>query len=56
MHVDPFDVRPIERTCICAPNGHGHSDECNAAYRAKLLDGKAALREAFERRRRAGEN
>lgn len=56
-HIDPFDIRPVERSCVCGGgNGHGHSAECEAAFKAKLLGGKDALRAEYDRRSRAADN
>lgn len=55
---DPFSIQPIERDCICPMTkpGEPHSPACAAAFKAKLLQGKAALRSAFDRRLNATSN
>ena len=55
---DPFSIRPVERDCICptAEPGEPHSLACAAAFKAKLLQGKTALRTAFDRRLNATSN
>ena len=56
--LDPFSIEPIERDCIClvAKPGEPHSPACAAAFKAKLLRGKATLRTAFDRQLEAASN